>query len=502
MSKRIFRFKHISIFIIFAISVFAQNVFAETPVKIDYFWSIGEMNKASLVMLTEKGIVPKTLAPKIAVAIKKVITEGDKPGSQRPIDYLEIEALITKVGGSEISRVHSGRSRQDMQSTSERMFLRESLLRTYESLNNMRDKLLALASKHLDTIVPAYSHGVQSQPTTFGHYLLGWAESFDRDAERLRQAYVRLNMSPLGSAAGVTSSFDVDRNRLAELLGFDGLVENALDAVYFSPISTHAEYTNVLAISALTIGNISQDLHVQYHVPHPWFIVKAGPPLTGISSIMPQKRNPRALEHVRTMADTVIGDAQITFLQAHNANSYMHDFRYSLMARNAADEAQKMFDMFGLTLESLYVDKERAKKEVDNDYSTTSELADKLQQVANVPFRTGHHFASEMVDYGRARDLKPVDIPYAEAQRIYKKDTGQDLPLTEKQFKDALSADHMISASMGIGGPQVPEVRRMLANELKRLKSDSDWVKMQRVKLEDTTANRDREFIKLLKAGE
>ena len=232
---------YIFILFIFAAAFFAQGVSAETPANPDYFWTIGEMNKASLVMLTEKGIVPRTLAPKIGVAIKKVITEGEKPGSRRPIDYLEVEAMITKVGGSEISRVHSGRSRQDMQSTSERMFLRESLLKTYESLNVMRDKLLALAAKHLDTIVPAYSHGVQSQPTTFGHYLLGWAQSFDRDGERLRQIYLRLNMSPLGSAAGVTSSFDVDRVRLAGLLGFDGMVENALDAVYFSPISTHAE---------------------------------------------------------------------------------------------------------------------------------------------------------------------------------------------------------------------------------------------------------------------
>lgn len=490
---------YVLILVVFPIAICSPVVSAELPSKPDYFWTIEEMNKASLVMLTERGIISGPLASKIGVAINKVITEGDKPGSQRPADYLEIEALIAKVGGSEISRVHSGRSRQDMQSTSERMFLRESLLKTYESLNDMRDKLLALAGKNLDTIVPAYSHGVQSQPTTFGHYLLGWEETFDRDAERLRQVYGRLNMSPLGSAAGVTSSFNVDRKRLAGLLGFDGLVENALDAVYFSPISTHAEYANVLAISALTIGNVSQDLHVQYHVPHPWFVIKAGPPLTGISSIMPQKRNPRALENVRTIADTVIGDAQITILQAHNSNSYMHDFRYSLVARNAAEESQKMYLLFGQVLESLYVDKDRAKKEVDNDYSTTSELADKLQQVANVPFRIGHHFASQLVDYGRARDLKPVDIPFPEAQRIYKGDTGQVLPLTETQFKDALSATHMISASMGIGGPQTQEVKRMLANELGQLKSDREWVKSQRTKLENSAANLDKEFTELMK---
>lgn len=495
-------FLHVLILVVFAIALSSQAAFAEPPSTPDYFWTIGEMNKASLVMLTEKGIIPKPLAAKVGVAINQVIADGNKPGSQRPTDYLVIEALIAKVGGSEISRVHSGRSRQDMFSTSERMFLRESLLTTYESLNSMRGKLLVLAGKHLDTIVPAYSHGVQSQPTTFGHYLLGWAETFDRDAERLRQVYARLNMSPLGAAAGVTSSFDVDRKRLAELLGFDGLVENALDAVFFSPISTNAEYANVLALSALTIGNVTQDMHVQYHVPHPWFVIKAGPPLTGISSIMPQKRNPSAFENVRRLADTVIGDAQIPILMAHNSNSYMQDFRPSLAARNTAEESRKMYSLFGQVLDSLYVDKDRAKAEVDNDYSTTSELADKLQQVANVPFRTGHHFASQMVDYGRANNLRPMDIPFSEAQRIYKAETGQALPLTETQFKDALTATRMIAAGKGIGGPQPQELQRMFANEQGRLKTDEDWAKSQRSKLGDSAANLDKEFTKLVKTAQ
>jgi argininosuccinate lyase len=180
----------------------------------------------------------------------------------------------------------------------------------------------------------------------------------------------------------------------------------------------------------------------------------------------------------------------------------MHDFRYSLMARNAAEESQKMYLLFGQVLESLYVDKDRAKTEVDNDYSTTSELADKLQQVANVPFRIGHHFASQLVDYGRARDLKPVDIPFPEAQRIYKRDTGQALPLTETQFKDALNATHMISASMGIGGPQPQEVKRMLANESGQLKSDREWVKSQRTKLGTSATNLEKEFTRLIKTTE
>jgi len=498
MEKKRFTSILLLIFIILGMSVTTGSFSAETPVKHDNFWTIGEMNKASIIMLQEKGIIPKTQAAKIARAIEQVIADGNKAGADRPSDYLRVEAAMAKVGGQEVSRVHSGRSRQDMMSVTQRMFLRESLLDTFEHLNSMRQRLLVLAGNHVDTIIPAYTHGVQSQPTTLAHYLLAWSESFERDGERLRQAYARINISPMGAAAGVTSSFDIDRIRLAELLGFDGLVENSLDANFLSPAQTNTDYASDLAMSALMVGMFAQDLHVQYHQPYPWFMLKEGP-LTGISSIMPQKRNPSALENVRMLASQVIADTQATYYQAHNTTMGMNDDRNSLNARNTAGDAQNMYDLLGKILDGLLVDRDRALAEVKADYSTTSELADKLQQVADVPFRTGHHFASELTNYGRANKLRPDDIPYNEAVTIYQKETGQALPLTEKQFKDALSASHMISAGKGIGGPQPAEVDRMLVNARKRLGNDGDWVKMRKVALLNAEKGLQRQFSELVK---
>jgi len=471
----------------------ADLIFADPPAKHDNFWTLGEMNKASIIMLKERGIIPKDLAAKIARAIEQVNTAGNKPGAERPSDYLRVEAALADVGGPEVSRVHSGRSRQDMMSVTQRMFLRESLLDTVEHLNKMRERLLVLAANHRDTIIPAYTHGVQSQPTTLAHYLLAWVQSFDRDAERFRQTYARINLSPMGAAAGVTSSFQIDRMRLAELLGFEGIVENSLDANFLSPAQTNTDYASDLAMSALAIGMLAQDIHVQYHQPYPWFMLKEGP-LTGISSIMPQKRNPSALENVRMLASHVISGAHATYIQAHNTTIGMNDDRSSLDARTTANDAQSMYDLLGKILDGLIIDRERALAEVNADYSTTSELADKLQQVANVPFRTGHHFASELTNYGRANKLKPDDIPYNEAASIYQRETGQVMPLTEKQFRDALSASHMISASKGIGGPQPSEVNRMLVNARKRLGDDGDWIKKRKAKLLDAEANLQRQF--------
>src|SRR5207244_8323349 len=136
---------------------------------------------------------------------------------------------------------------------------------------------------------------------------------------------------------------------------------------------------------------------------------------------------------------------------------------------------------------------ERALKEVEADYSTMTEVADTLQRVADVPFRIGHHFASELVNYGRGNRLKPAEIPYTEAQRIFATVANGALPLDETQFRNAMSARNMIDASQGLGGPQPAEVARMLTAAQPRLAEDRSWLDARRAamaaaarKLDDT----------------
>ncbi len=156
----------------------------------------------------------------------------------------------------------------------------------------------------------------------------------------------------------------------------------------------------------------------------PWLLLAEGE-LTGTSSIMPQKRNPSGLVFLRAQASIVIGHAQTFLLVAHNVASGMSDYKPFINSKqgnqpnNVMRELADLFDGFGALLHTLVFDEQRALAEVNADYSTTTELADTLQRDADVPFRVGHHFASELVNFGRANGLKPADIPYAEAQRIY-----------------------------------------------------------------------------------
>jgi len=491
------RFPPTSLFLLLALApaISAQDMH-------DGFYWLAEINKASAVMVVEQGIVPKPLGAQIASALSKVIADGARPGARRSGDYLLVEQDLIAAGGPDVTRVHSGRSRQDISSTTRRLFLRADVLDLLASLNIARETLLKMAAAHPDAIVPAYTWGVKAQPISFGHYILAYTAALDRDSERLRQAWVRLNRSPLGAAALGTSSFPVNRARLAELLGFDGLVENSLDANQISPVDGGTELVSIASSGALTVNMLLADITAQYSQTRPWLLIAEGN-LTGTSSIMPQKRNPTGMVVLRTSASTVIGDAQTFLIQSHNVSAGMSDYKGDQPNR-VLQEASRMFTGLSALMNGFVFDEKRALAEVNADYSTTTELADTLQRVADVPFRVGHHFASELVNYGRSHSLRPSEIPFAEAQRIYTAAArsfrleNARLPLDEAQFRRSLTAENMVRGSQVTGGPQPAEVARMLAGGNARLHADQIWVNETRAKLEAASSRRNAAFLGLI----
>lgn len=465
----------------------AATIGAQAPApaaaRRDGFDLLVQQNKASIVMLTEAGIVSKPLAATIAKGIQTVDRNERRAGAQRSADYLQFEELLVAAAGQDASRLHSGRSRQDLGSTSDRLEQREALLATFAAALTAREKLLAFAAAHVDTIIPAYTHGVQAQPTTLAHYTLAFTAALERDADRLLAAYRHINLSPLGAAALATSGFPIDRPRLAELLGFAGVVQNSYDANHVSPADIKTGFAGALASGAVHVGQFVEDLHIQYHDPQPWLQLREGP-LTGVSSIMPQKRNPSALERLRGLSSRVLGDAQTVFLLAHNTSTGMSDYRGPQQVVRAAEGARQMYELYGRVVESLIVSKDRSLREVNDDYATMTEVADTLQRLADVPFRIGHHFASEMTTFGRARGKRPTELTWPELQGIYKDAThGQTLPLTEQQMRQALDATYVVLHRNGLGGSQTAEVQRMLEAQKTELAARNGWLKSERQRL-------------------
>ena len=465
----------------------------------DDFDHLGEINKASIVMLAEVGLVPRSLAAEIASGIEQVIAEQARPDARRSSDYLVFEARLVEVAGRDASRLHTGRSRQDIGSTFRRLSAREALLETYASLIEPREALLDLAARHTGTVIPAYTHGVQAQPTSLAHYLLAYADALERDAVRLEETFGRVNLSPLGAAALGTSGFPLDRDRLAALLGFDGVVENAYDANHLSSVDSKTELASTLAISAVSVGQFVQDVHTQYHDPVPWLLLDRS--LTGISSIMPQKRNPGALEQLRRLSSTVVGDAQTVFLIAHNTSSGMTDYRSGDQLLETTATATRMYALYADVVAGLEVDPRRSLSEVDADYSTMTEVADTLLRHADVPFRVGHHYASEITEYGRAHGKRPKELTVDELRHLYQEAYDEALPVDVALIQAALDPEEMVRSRRGLGGPQPEEVTRMLETRRARVAASRRWLAETRAGLHDANEALEAAFQPLVAAA-
>ncbi len=462
----------------------------------DLFDHLIDANKAQIVMLAEEGLVDEAMAKRIASALADHADTQSAAGAERNADYLALEAALSETLGAEASNLHLGRSRNDLGAAMNRMALRDGLLRVMTSLNDARAVVQQLAGEHVDTVAPGFTHAVQAQPTTLAHFLLAFDSALERDATRLRETYARTNTSPLGAAAITTSGFALNRERLAELLGFEGLVENSYDAIVVSTADSKVEISSALSISALGIGRLAQDFLFQYDDPAPAIVVSET--LAGRSSIMPQKRNPSMIEMMRVLASEVVGDAHKATIYAHNTPLHeVRDTRKYLfnVVQDTLDDADTMYRHLATVLESLDFRVETLRERVDKDYSTMTEVADALYREAGIPFRNGYAFASALSSYGRERGKRPGEITWREARNVYASVLdGEVLPLDRTQFTAALDAGEIVKNRKGLGGPQPDEVRRMLAEARADHTTNHEWIAAKRSLLQMRRAELDHRF--------
>ncbi len=458
----------------------------------DFYCYLAAANEASLVMLAERGIVDDALAGRIARGIDQVMLAADADPTLRSSNYLDFERQLLAIAGEEASQVHLGRSRQDLHGTVRRMLVRDGFLATFEGLLDAREALLLLAETNADIVIPAYTHGVQAQPTSAGHYLLAFSAAFERDAERMREAYGRLNRSPLGAAALGTSGFPVDRNRLAMLLGFEAPVENSYDANLISSCDFMLELAAVLSLSAVPIGQLAENLHTQYHNVVPWFVLDAA--MTSGSSIMPQKRNPRPIDRLRTSASRVVGDSQTLLLTAHNTNTGMHDYRVLSPIRELLAQARDMYLRYASVVGGMRISRDRALEELNRGYSTTTEIADVLSRTEGIPFRLAHHYASELTTWCLQRGRALIDLTDDELQALYQEANGEPLPVSVDIVRAAMDPERMVARRQGLGGPQPGEVQRMLSVHRSQARAHRAWLDDARGALSDSAKERRNAF--------
>ena len=440
-------------------------------------------NGASLLVLDENGIIDGKLAGRIAqeqLAYKRTAEQEGWPTGQ---NYLTLEAFLIDKLGEEASIVHVGRSRQDLHGVARRMLVRQESLDVFASLIKAREALLTAAAKNADVVIPAYTHGVPSQPTSYGHMLLAFEEALNRDTDRLQDAYRRLNHSQLGVAAGSGSGFELDRTQLAEMLGFGGIVVNTFDANFLSTSDYKLEIAATLAQGVATVTNYIQNVHSQQRNPRPWLYL--GEEMTSGSSIMPQKRNPRELDRLRTLGAEVLAGTLEQQLLSHNLDTGMHDYRTANPLIDTLIVAESMYRRFATLVAHVHVDAELALAELENGFSTSTEIADTLYREAKVPFRVGHEYAKQLVAHARDTRQRLRDLSNRDLSNIYEAVTGQKLPVSIDAVRGAMDPKYFVSVRNSLGGPAPERVHEAIELHQRELAYDERWLTIRRTQLHD-----------------
>ncbi|MFC5451155.1 argininosuccinate lyase [Paenibacillus aestuarii] len=439
------------------------------------------IHKAHLLMLVEQSLLTREQALPIMKAIQTLDLESIQrtpyDGSFEDLFFLVEHQIMEKagdIGGS----LHLARSRNDMGVAMYRMTLRNKLITVLRSAIALLQTLLDTAEDHMDTIMLGYTHTQQAQPMTFAHYLIAVFDSVSRDVKRFQSAYETCNCSPLGAAALTTSGFPINRRRVAELLGFNGLVENSYDAI--GGADYLGEAATSLQLSFIGIGRFVQDLLLWS--TQEFAAIRVADPYVQISSIMPQKRNPVSLEHMRSLSSSGVGAASTVLQMLHNTPfGDIVDTEDDLQPHlwHGLKLSEQIFRLLSVVVGTLEVNKDLLLNRAKRSFATITELADTLVREKSVPFRSAHAIASAVVKTALSRQMDATQVTCELVDEVSELIVGHRLQISPDLVARAMDPVHFVQIRNLPGGPSPAEIRRMIEERKLSQKSIVSWVDSQ-----------------------
>ena len=414
-------------------------------------------SRAHCEMLVAQGIVSAEDGAQICSGLDTILAEinaGEFQFSEALEDiHMNIEARLTELIGPAAGRLHTARSRNDQVATDFKLWTRDAIDAVIGQLAALRDILLDRAEEAADAVMPGFTHLQSAQPVTFGHHLMAYYEMFGRDLARFRDARVRLNESPLGSAALAGTSFPIDRTATAAALGFDRPTRNSLDGV--SDRDFALEFLSAAAICATHLSRIAEEI-VIWSSAQFGFVTLPDSFSTG-SSIMPQKRNPDAAELARAKTGRIIGALNALLIVMKGLPlAYSKDMQEDKeQLFDAADNLELCLAAMGGMLAELQFDREKMAAAAGLGFSTATDLADWLVRELNLPFRQAHHVVGEIVKLAEARQVGLEALRLDELQSVE--------PRITDDARAVLSVQASVASRSSAGGTAPDQVRAAIA---------------------------------------
>jgi argininosuccinate lyase len=444
---------------------------------------------AHLVMLAEQGIVVRDDARAIRDALKAVVpgalNAAVYDGSFEDLFFYVNRLLADRCGSDVAGRLHTARSRNDIDVTMYRMLLRDWLLGLAESVRDLRRTLIALADAHRQSVIAAHTHSQPAQPTTLGHYFMAVVEQLERDTRRLMAAYLTTNCSPLGACAITGTGFPIDRERTSALLGFSGPTGNTYGSV--ATVDYLLESAGAAAVLLVGLGRVVQDLLLWSTREVGYLALPDG--FVQVSSIMPQKRNPVALEHARALASRALGEVLAIAQSAHNTPfGDIVDIEDDLqpLAATGFRDARRAVSLVAATMAHAEFDVERMRQGAAAEWITVTELADVLVRERGLSFAVAHDIVTRFVALARVPGAAGTAAQLALAAR----QLGHDIQYTEDALTRILSPQHFVEVRLTPGGPSPAVLEPAIRDTAARLEADTAALASARQSLADAEARR------------
>jgi argininosuccinate lyase len=440
---------------------------------------------AHLVMLAGQGILCPADARVLRSALGAIsaqtvqLQDIDYDGTYEDL-FFYLDRLIQQAAGETIAgRLHTARSRNDIDMTMYRMRQREFVLELLQATLSLRETWLEMATQHRETIFPAHTHTQPAQPTTVAHYLLGAIEQLERDAVRLRAAYEVTNLNPLGACAITGTGFPIDRARTTALLGFSAPTGNTYGSI--ATVDYMLQNLSAAAVTLVGVGRVVQDLLLWCTAEVHYLRLPDG--FVQCSSIMPQKRNPVALEHARSIGSKALGQATAVFLSVHNTPfGDIVDTEDDLqpLVHTTFRDATRAISIIAAALKEATLDVASMRTRAEEGWITVTELADTLVRDHNLSFGAGHAIAAKLIDRARQNASVPLAEVLAEVSEAV---TGTALTYQDADLREILSPAHFIEIRKTLGGPAPALTAEAIEASRTILDRDLSWLTSTRAQL-------------------
>ena len=487
----------------FPAQIYKENVLADcfNDAKKYFLQAYIDVDYAHAIMLAEQEIITKDELRELLKTLRGLdldsIRRAEYDGSFEDLFYYLQREIKKNCDDDTAGKLHTARSRNDIDVTIYRLYLRPATLKLLRSAMDLRGNLLDLAAEHHETLIPAYTHTQPAQPSTLAHFLLAMAENLRRDIKRLQRAFDNMNLCPLGAGAITTTGFPINRHRVAELLGFYAPTVNS-----YASIASVDYFTETLGATSALLVNVGKFAFEFLQMASMEFnVIRLPDSYVQGSSIMPQKRNPVALEHIRALASKGLAQCLGVFTSIHNTPfGDINDVEDDLqpLIYNALRDANRSVALFSGTLKSATFNLETLRKRAGENFITVTELADTIVRRENLPFSISHKIVGTCVKAAISQDS---EITYKILQTAANEVLGREISFSEEELQKTLSPENFVAIRTIYGGCAPEETRRALKVERDYESADETWFTEKTALLENASANLNKTVDEIIEVG-